>query len=130
MNQSVEDSMERGLRRSSFGRARRFAVEAVLDDVQVKRREVDAAKVIERVIHHVKLEILVGLLAAAEERLRPVKYPAVQLVELFGGERVFLGVEIVEVADQKPRRVAQLAIGLDEAIQYLVGDPDVFAIIL
>src|SRR5688500_16622130 len=130
MNQGIENSIQRRLRGAPGLRFCAFAVEAVLDDIQILSAQFDAAKIIERMINAMKLIVVISLAAAAQHGLRALQYPAIHFIELADRDRVLLRLEVVEIADQKPRGVSEPAIGFDQPIENLVRDTHVLAKVL
>ncbi len=81
MDQGVENPIERRLRGAAGVRFCAFAIKPVFDDVEILRAQIDAAKIIERMINGVEFVIVVSFAAAAEHILRPLQNPTVHLVE-------------------------------------------------
>src|SRR5438034_603566 len=112
---SSGDQVHRRLRGAAAVRRRRVAVDRVLRDVDVERGEVDRAELQRAVVDRVELVFVVRA-AAALERLRGARQgPLVDVEELLGRQRVGGGIEVVQIRQEVPRRVAQLAITLADA---------------
>src|SRR5947207_6899340 len=125
-----EDVVARRLGRPPTRVVARRGVETVLDDVEVLRRKVHGAEVVDRVEDRVELVLLVRAPDAPDEPPEPVEDEAVELVQARIRLPVALGHEIAQVAEQEAERVADAPIGVGEPIQNLEGDPDVLGIVL
>src|SRR5215467_9326318 len=105
-------------------------VEPVLDDVEVERREVDRAEVVDGVEDRVELVVVVGAPDAADQPRQPIEDPAVNLVQPGVRLAVARGIEIAEVAEQEPERVAHAPVGVGEPLQDLHRHADVLRVVL
>ena len=105
-DEPVEERVEHRPGRPPARAGRRVAVERVLADVEVERRQVDGAE-LEELLEHA-LEV-VGGVAGAHRRVElgeAVQHPALELRHLRRRDALGLG-EAVEGAEQEAQRVAQ-----------------------
>ncbi len=105
------------------------AVGAVLDDVEIEGAEVDGEEIEQGVDDRVVLVVLVGLADAPPDLFRPVEDPAVEVEELARGNGVRGRVKAVEVAEEEAPGVADLAVGLDEALLDLLAEAGVLLVV-
>src|SRR3989449_6789914 len=73
---------------------------------------------------------LVGARHAAHEPAQPVEDPPVDLVESRRRLAIARRVEVGEVAQEEPERVADPAVRVGEAVEDLAGDPDILGVVL
>src|SRR6267378_598533 len=72
-----EDFEHRPLRRPTPWRIRRIAIKAVFRDIYIETAQINGAKMIERVIHFMKLECFVGGSTVRDHLVKPLKNPAI-----------------------------------------------------
>src|SRR5437016_5076505 len=71
-----------------------------------------------------------GLQPAADQARQAIEDPAIDLVQARVGLPVARGVEIAEVAEQEPKRVAHPPVRVGETVEDLERDPDVLRVVL
>jgi hypothetical protein len=76
-----------------------FAIETIFYNVQIKGTEINTAEIIQRMIHDMKFEILIGLPTPGKQLLRPVQDPTIQLLKVLRCKCIFVRLKIVEVTD-------------------------------
>ena len=76
-----------------------------------------------------ELVILKALPRPADDPVQPVQDPAIHGGQLVIGQVVHAGLEIVQVAQQEPRRVANAAVRLRQALEDVHGDAHVVAVV-
>ncbi len=106
----------------------REGVQAVFDHVEVERAEVDDDELVQRLVGAMKFE---SSYSAADLRRRARAVRA-RMYWSRGwssaeAERVFGGVEVVEVGEQKAEGIAQLAVVFADALHEIFAGGDVFA---
>src|SRR2546425_6128191 len=128
--QRAQDVVADGLRRAPPRIVGQRGVEPVLDDVEIEGRQVHRAEVVHAVEDGVELVLVVGPPDAADQARQAIEDPAVDLVQARVGLPVARGIEIAEVAEQEPERVAHPSVGVGETVQDLERDPDVLRVVL
>ena len=109
LHQAVIGGSKHGAAGAARHRRRRVAIEHVLADVEVQRRQIHRAEVMQLVEHTVEV---IGRAAFADglvHLLEAVEHPALQLRHLARVQALSL-VETGEVAEQIAQRVAQAAV--------------------
>ena len=131
--------MDRRLRAAALGGAGGERVEAVLEDVVVGRGERDRAELVHELVDAMILVGLIGGGGGVDELGGFLQRPAVERVELVGGDGVFRRIEVVEAGELVAERVAQEPVGLADDVEDArrvleigpeVGDADVLGEIL
>ncbi len=121
--QAVGHQVQRRLRRPTLPRVRRQRVHPILRHVVVERAQVHRRERVERVEDRAVLVVVVSAedpqphLTVAREDV------AIHFLELPGRHEVHGGIEVVQVPEQIPHRVADLPVGLDDARQDLLAEP-------
>src|SRR5437660_864358 len=126
----AEDVVADGLRRAPPRVVGQRGVEPVLDDVEIEGRQVHRAEVVHAVEDGVELVLVVGPPDAADQARQAIEDPAIDLVQARVGLPVARGIEIAEVAEQEPERVAHSSVRVGETVQDLERDPDVLRVVL
>ncbi len=75
------------------------------------------------------LPSFVGLQYVSGFFLQPVEQPPIDVLQLIGPEHVGFWIEIPEVSKHEPDGVSDLSIGINELIEYLLGDANINGII-
>jgi hypothetical protein len=120
LRQRHENLIQRRLRAAPLVRILMKSVQAVFQNVQIDRAQVHRTEVVQRVEDGVKLVGLVGVPDFRNQFAKPQQRPPVQLGQLLIRYAVLRRIEIVEVTQQEPAGVADLAIGLDQVVQNLL----------
>src|SRR5206468_8751880 len=89
-----------------------------------ERGEIHRAEVVDRVEDRVELIFLVRASHAVDQPRQTVEDPAVDLVEPRVRLAIARRIEVVEVAEQEPERVAHPPIGVGKPVQDLGRHPD------
>ena len=122
--QSVGDRVDHGLRRPPLGRAGAQRVETVLRDIDIKRAQIDGQKIVQCVRDRLKFVSVV----CSKDLLRRLtvagEYVSVDFLQASVCDEINRRVEVVEVRGQDPKRVADLAVGLDHPGEDLLADPE------
>ncbi len=119
-----------GLRGAAPRVVGRRHVEPVLDDVEVERREIHRAEVVEGVKGHVELVVLVRPPHPRDQPAQAEQGPVVELVHVAVGAPVALGVEVGEGAEEEARGVPDPPVGVGEPVQDLEREADVLGVVL
>ena len=106
----------------------RIAIERVLADVEVERREVDGHELVERREDALVVELRIGLAHLRVELGEAMQHQPLELRHLLDRDAV-LRPEMREVAEHPAQRVAQLAIGLDDVLEDLRAEADVVGVV-
>ena len=107
---------------------RGVGVEAVLEHVEVDGRQI-ADVVVDGPVDLVKAPFVVAHRDPLEQIGERDHREAVELRHVGPRDRVGGGVEVVEVREQEAERVANAAVRFARAIEDLVGDADVLAVV-
>ena len=97
-----------------------LAVQPVLQNVQIEAGQVHHAEVVDGVGDHVVFVAHVGLAAGLYQLVQAGQGPAVQLLQLLGGDQA-VGIEFVQVAQAIPGGVAELQVVLGDLLKDLFG---------
>ena len=128
-HQRLGDAVHRALRAAPAVAVGRHGVEAVLGDVEVERAHLVGAEVLHARHHLGEVVALVG----GDHRLlhveRLLHRPLVQRQAVFDTYQMLRGIKTVEVAEQEARGVAQAAVAVRHALEDLVGDAHLIAVI-
>src|ERR1700693_3161041 len=76
-----------------------------------------------------KFILLIGLSDFSNQKVEPGHGPAVDFLKIFGPVRIFFGVIIMKVPEEKTAGVPDFSIGLGKLDNDWGGDPDIVAII-
>ena len=107
---------------------RRIAIEAVLADVEIDRRQIGGCEGEECLEHALEVVARVAVADLRVELGHAVQDPFFKLGHGIGGD--LLGVrEILEVAQEEPQGVAQAAVAVGGAFQDLFADPEVNGVV-
>jgi hypothetical protein len=115
---AVEHRRHRAARRAPARRVGPVAVERILADVEVERREIDGAEIVERHEERVELVGRVRLLQRRVQLDEAMQHEALELRQL-GIRHALRGREVLQGAEQVAQRVAQPAIDLGLLLQDL-----------
>ena len=129
-NERVQDAVAGRLGRPALRRVRRRGVEPVLQDVEIERREVHRAEVVEALEREVELVRLVRLPHPLDRPVEPQHRPAVQARERGVRDRVRRRIEVGEVPEEEAAGVANPPVRLRQLAEDLVGQPDVRGVVL
>ena len=108
-------------------------IEPVFQHIEIERRQIDRAEVVERMVDGVKFIVRIGLPHALDELVQAADDEPVDLHALCQRNRVLPGVEtliVPQIAQQEAARVPDPSVGLGHAVENLRGDADVFPVIL
>ena len=122
--QPVRHQIHRRLRRSPRGGPRREGIQAILRDIVVERAQIHRGELIERLGNRAVVVFLVGDENAPRHVAVPREDVPVDLFQLPVRHGVGRRVEVVEVPEQIPQRVAQLAVRLGDAGEDLLAHAD------
>ncbi len=120
--QAVGHHVHRRLRRSSLTRPGGEGVQPILRHVGVERAQIERGERVERLedrsvlVHLVRAQNSLGRVGIPREDV------PVDLFEAAPIDEVGRGVEIVQIRNQIPQRIADLAIGFDDACQDLLAE--------
>ena len=114
-DERIQDAVAGRLGRAALRRVRRRGVEPVLQDVEIERREVHRAEVVEALEREVELVGLVRLPHPLDRPVEPQHRPAVQARERGVRDRVPRRVEVGEVPEEEPAGVADPPVRLRRA---------------
>src|SRR5215831_1351508 len=110
----MEQTEQRRLRGAPCTRGRASRVESVLHDIEIQRAEVYRAEVDEPLNDNVKGEFVICGQRAADELLRSVQDPAVDLRQLGNRHLVTHGIKSGQVPQKEAAGVADAAIALEQ----------------
>src|SRR5437879_7636417 len=113
-HQGVRNAVDGRLRRAAALAARSKCVEAIFQDVEVKRAQVHHAEIVQRMEHAVELKGVVPAAALLDQFGRALEHPAIKLVKLFMRQRVAREIKVGQVAEREAERVANLAVRSEE----------------
>ena len=125
---AAEHLIDHGERGLAGLRRIRIAVERVLADVEVERREVVRHERRQRGEDALVVERRVGLAHHRVEFGEPVQHQPLQLRHV-GDRDAILGAEVHEVAEHPADGVAQLAVGIDRGLDDLGADADIVGVV-
>ena len=103
--------------------------EGVLADVAPEGGEVGRGELAEAARDGVELEAVVGLPRVGDEERRAGDEEAVDGLELLRGDGIRRRVEVEEVREEEPRRVADLPVGLGRPREDLLVEADVVGVV-
>src|ERR1700687_3067587 len=126
-DQRFADAPDRGLCAATGLRLRRRNVEAVLENVEVKGAQVHDAEMVHPVIDLVEGELVVPVADVGGEGASLAQHVLVEFFHLLEGNRVFYRIEIVEIAHNVAKRVANLLVVLADALHQRFGTDHIFA---
>ena len=106
----------------------RIAIERVLADVEIERREIDRHERVQRREDALIVEIRIGLANQRIEFGQPMQHQPLELRHLLRLDPLVV-VEMREIAEHPAQRVAQLAVGLDGGLQDFRADAQIVGII-
>ena len=93
------------------------------------RGKVDRAEIEDRVVDDVEIKRLIPGFRLLKDGVETAVGPLVQFGQLVGGNPVGVGVEAVEVAENKPGGVADLAVGVGQLLEDLLGAADIGVVV-
>ena len=123
------DVVHRGLRGSARGARGRHRVEAVFQDVEPEGAQLDDAEAVHFLVNHVEVVVAVGLDDLRLQRARAGECPAVDLQQALDGQRIARRVETRQIAEQESQGVAHAAVAIRHALEDLVGDTHLRAVV-
>ena len=101
----------------------------VLDDIQIETSHIHRAEVVHQLIDAVELILVIGLYYLLLQPAGTLDGPAIQSQHRLRIKQIPGGVKPVQVGEQKAGRVAQAAIGVTGALQDLVRDRHLAAVV-
>ena len=110
LGQREEDIVHRSLRGATAQRITGIAVHPVLGDIDVNRRKIGGAELVERVEDFAEFISLVGLTAFADHGVESLEDPAIEQRHVGRRHAVGLRIEAIEVSKKNAQRVAEAAI--------------------
>ncbi len=125
--ESFGDAPECGLRAAAAGVVGSEGVEAVLQHVEIERAEVGVYVFVERLVGAVELEVVVGLADFGVELGGAGEDELVERLHRRKRDGVRRWVEVVEVAEEEAKSVAQLAVVVADALHEVFAGGYVFA---
>src|SRR5258708_6989749 len=111
---SAGDFPDSGLRGAAGFIPGSLGVQAILQDVEVKRAEVHDAIIVDGVVDAVKFVIRIPFAAFFDELGGAVEHPAIEFFELIVRKRVARRIEIAEITQGEAEGVANLAVRFAE----------------
>src|SRR5438270_12889081 len=87
-NQRAGDFPDRRLRGTTRSVLRGLRIETILENVKVKRAEIDDAEIVDSMINTVKIVSLVPLAALTDQLGGALEHPAIHFLELIVGQRI------------------------------------------
>ncbi len=127
-HRGAEQVVEHGEAGLARRRGIRIAIERVLADVEIERREIDRHEGAERGEDALVVEIGIGLADQRIEFGKPMQHQPLELRHLLERDAVG-GFEMREIAEHPAQRVAQLAIGVDRGFEDFRPDAQIVGII-
>ena len=127
--QGLGNTVKRRLRGAARGISRGEGVQTILQNIEVTRRKRDRAKVVQAAIHEVKFISFVSRAHSLNHRIKFGERPAIDFHHFTFSDCVPRRIESIQVAECKPRRVAQLAITFGDSLQNLIRAAHVFHVI-
>ncbi|MPM49894.1 hypothetical protein SDC9_96628 [bioreactor metagenome] len=125
----LENFVHCALRRTAQVTLRILAVKPILNDVKVEVRHVDDAEVVNGVENEIIGVVLIGFVDGLNDLVQTNEGPFVKLLHILIGHHVGRRVEIVEVAENIPGRVADFAVNLGELLQDFRRDAHVVRVV-
>ena len=110
----VGEAPQHGLRRAPSRVVGVRAVQPVLEEVEVDRRQVDVAEVVDGVVDDVELVVAVGPFDSARQLPAPAQEERIDRWQAIRRHRVSRRIEVVQVREQEAQRVADLAVRLGD----------------
>ena len=123
--ENLLDRRQRGLARHA---RRRIAVERVLADVEIERRQIGGHELRQRRDHALVVVGRIGVAHGPVELREPVQHQPLQLGHIVKGNRC-RSVVMRERPQHPADGVAQLAVGLDEGVDDLLADAQIVGIV-
>ena len=127
--QAVHHHVHRGLGRTARLGSRTERVDAVLRHVRIEGADVDGGQVRQRVDDGLEVERVVGLARACRRGRVAGQDVAIDLLQALDRHAIAGRVEVEQVAGEEAQRVAELAVGLDDAGEDLLAQPDFLAVV-
>ena len=125
---AAEDLLDGLQRRLALDGRDRLAVERILADVEVERRQVGVHELRQQRHHALVVVLGVGLADLPVELGQPVQHQPLQLRHHLHGHRL-LGVVVGQRAEHPAQRVPELAVGLDRALDDAGPETDVARVV-
>src|ERR1051326_4398313 len=109
-------------------------VKTVLQHLEIERRHVNAAEVVEGVVNQVKLKLLVSFQAFPNQAGCSRQCPTIDLDHVVVSNRIRIRIEkravhiqlIAQIAQQVAAGVSNLPISYAQPVEQLVKNPDIF----
>ena len=128
-HQRLEDVEQRRLRGTPCQAVGARRVLPVLDDVEIEAAQLRHAEVVELVTDQMELVFVVGLPEIGLQHSGAINDPAVEREHLPGRHAIDRRIEAREVREQKARGIADPAVGVGIALEDLVRDGHLGAVI-
>ena len=106
----------------------RLAIERVFANIKIERGQIDRAKLKNRMKRLFKVISLIGLTHQLIKLIKPMQNHPLQLRHIFIRNTQCL-IIMMQIAQQKPQRVAQLAIAIHTGLDHLLANALIFPII-
>ena len=120
LGKGIEDQEQGGLRAAALEAVRGFAVQPVLDDIEIETGKIHNTEVVDQVGDHMELIVAISSVHCLDQGIETRYGPAVQLQHI-GGSNEVIGVKTGEVAQAVPGRIAELQIVLAELPEDVLG---------
>ena len=120
--QGGKDFIHGGLGASSQFAVRLFGVEAVLQNIQINGGKVHGAEIVHCMVHHMELVVVIGFENRFLHLFQAEQCPTVQFFHIFIGYAVFLGIEVIEVAQEVAEGISDFPVYVAHGLDDLVGE--------
>ena len=118
-----------GLRRAPGQAVRPGGVLPILDHIQVEATQVIGAKIVQLLVNLVKLVRLVGLRQFLLQLGSAIDSPAIQGQHVVKIQGIRCRVKAIEIGQQEAGRIANTAVRIRRALEYLVTHGEFTAVI-
>src|SRR6185437_8271296 len=96
-------------------------IKAILENIEIKRAQIDRAEILNRMIDAVELKFFVPSVALTDKRSRAAKHPGVHFPHFRIVDDVAPGFEIEKIRERETKGIADFSVGLRELLHHRIG---------
>ena len=128
-DQRSQDLIHRGLRASSQLGVSLFRIETVFQDIEIDRRKIDRAEIMDSMVHDMEFIVIIGFEDSLLDLFHAQQCPAVEFFHICVSDGVGLRIEVGQIAEQVAECISDLSVDVAHGLHDLVRQTDIALVV-